>query len=200
MSVLPYQEIQKRIRADNLIVKGDLDKCLGPASYELRIGSIQLIEGGTETVLKPGEEFVMKPAASVLIGTVEEVHLPDDLAGMLFLKSSLGRAGYIPWSQGYVDPGYKGSLTIVLHNFAGKIQLFSGHQKICHLVFVKLTAKTTNPYDGEYSGSTGATGTKQKGPLVIGSSGLQLLTTALGTAGEEAVRTVVSEGIKKALE
>lgn len=174
--------------------------CLGPATYELRIGSIQLIEGGAETVLKPGEEFVMKPAASVLIGTVEEVNLPDDLAGLLFLKSSLGRAGYIPWSQGYVDPGYRGSLTIALHNFAGKIQIFEGHQKICHLVFIKLTSKTQNPYEGLYSDSRGATGTKQKGPIVIGSSGLQLLTNALGIAGDETLRTAVSEGIKKVWE
>jgi dCTP deaminase len=200
MSILPYQEILKRIKTDKLISLGDVDKCLGPASYELRIGSIQLIEGGTETVLKPGEEFVMKPAASVLIGTVEEVDMPDDLAGLLFLKSSLGRAGYIPWAQGYIDPGYKGSLTIALHNFAGKIQLFSGHQKICHLVFHQLTAKTTNPYDGEYSGSRGATGSKQKTPIVVGSSGLQLLSAALGIAGEEAVKTTVSEVIKKAVE
>lgn len=200
MSILPYQEIRKRIKDDKLLVDADLDNCLGPASYELRIGSIQLIEGGSDTVLKPGEEFVMKPAASVLVGTVEEVRLPPDLAGILYLKSSLGRAGYIPWSQGYVDPGYSGSLTIVLHNFAGRIQLFSGHQKICHIVFFKLTEATTNPYDGEYSGSTGATASKQKSPIVIGSSGLQLLSAGLAIAGETAVKAVVKEGVKKAFE
>jgi dCTP deaminase len=181
MAILPHQEIQERIETDHLIVNGDLGECLGPASYELRMGSIRSIEGGTGTVLRPAEEFVIKPGASVLIGTVEEVHLPDDLAGMLFLKSSLGRAGYMPWSQGYVDPGYKGSLTIALHNFAGAIKIFSAHQKVCHLVFVKLSAKTTKPYNGPYSGSTGATGTKEKGPMVIGSSGLQILTNARET-------------------
>jgi deoxycytidine triphosphate deaminase len=104
MSILPYQEIQRRIKADGLIHGADLDSCLSPASYELRIGSIRPIEGESERKLAKGEEFVMKEGASVLVGTLEEVRLPDDVAGFLFLKSSLGRSGYVPWSQGYVDP------------------------------------------------------------------------------------------------
>jgi deoxycytidine triphosphate deaminase len=178
MAILPYQEIQERIKADNIITNAHIGECLGPASYELRVGSIRSIEGGAATVLKPDEQFVIKPGASVLIGTLEEVHLPGDIGGLLFLKSSLGRAGYIPWSQGYVDPGYNGSLTIALHNFAGAIKIFSGGQRICHLVLLQLKAPTTKPYTGPYTGSIGATGTKEQGPIVIGaSSGLQIVTS-----------------------
>ena len=196
MSILPYQEIQRRIKADGLIHGADLDSCLSPASYELRIGSIRPIEGESERKLAKGEEFVMKEGASVLVGTLEEVRLPDDVAGFLFLKSSLGRSGYVPWSQGYVDPGYNGGLTIALHNFAGKLQLFAGHQKICHIVFVKLTAPTTNPYDGEYSGSTGATASKDRTPIVISPAGFQLISKAFGTVGDETLRAIVDEGVR----
>lgn len=194
MSILPYQEIQNLIKTKKLITNADLDKCLSPASYELRIGSVKDFGGGEETKLDVGQRIVMEPGASALIGTLEEVHLPSDIAGFLYLKSSLGRAGYIPWSQGYVDPGYRGSLTIALHNIAGKLQLFEYNQKICHLVLMKLTKATSNPYDGEYSGSTGATEAKQKPPIVIGASGV--LARTLGIAGEAALKTAVEEGVK----
>jgi dCTP deaminase len=125
MSILPYQEIQKRIDENQLVTNANKDSCLGPASYELRIGSLRLFaEGSAEQKLETGQKFVMEPGASALIGTLEEVRMPADVAGFLFLKSSLGRSGYIPWSQGYVDPGYKGSLTIALHNLAGKLLTF----------------------------------------------------------------------------
>lgn len=197
MSILPYQEIQKRIDADQLIANANKNLCLGPASYELRIGSVrQFTEGAPEQKLESGQKFVMEPGASALIGTLEELRMPADLGGFLFLKSSLGRAGYIPWAQGYVDPGYKGSVTIALHNVAGKLQLFEHAQKICHVIFVKLTAETTNPYQGEYADSKGAVASKQKPTIVISASTNPLLAKVLGIAGEEAFKTVVDEGIK----
>jgi deoxycytidine triphosphate deaminase len=169
VTILPYQE--RNPNADQsekaTAAQRGYRYCLGPASYELRIGSVRGFDGGQETILEAGRKFVMEPASSALIGTVEEIRMPADLAGLLFLKSSLGRSGYIPWSQGFVDPGYTGSLTIALHNVAGKLQLFEGHQKICHLVFVKLTKATSNPYAGEYKDSVGATEAKQKPPIVI---------------------------------
>lgn len=198
MSILPYQEIQSLIKTKKILAKADPDKCLGPASYELRIGSVKSFGGGEEIKLEVGQKILMEPGSSALFGTYEDVHLPADVAGFLYLKSSLGRSGFIPWSQGYVDPGYRGSLTIALHNIAGKLQLFEYRQQICHLVLVKLTKATNNPYDGEYSGSTGATEAKQKAPIVIGASGV--LGRVLGIAGEEAVKTVVQEGIKTVIE
>jgi dCTP deaminase len=199
MSILPYQEIYRRIQAGELLNNANADLCLGPASYELRIGSVKSFADAHDQKLEAGQKFVMEPGASALIGTLEEVRMPPDLCGFLFLKSSLGRSGYIPWSQGFVDPGYKGSLTISLHNAAGKLQLFEGHAKICHLAFMKLTAETTNPYESEYQGSKGATGSKQKPPIVISSSG-QLLGKIFGAVGDEAVRAVVDEGVKALIE
>jgi hypothetical protein len=64
------------------------------------------------------------------------------------------------------------------------------------VVFVKLTKETSNPYEGEYTDSKGATGSKQKPTIVISASSNPLLKKVLGIAGEEAFRTVVDEGIK----
>jgi len=51
--------------------------------------------------------------------TLEWVELPDDLVARLEGKSSLGRLGLLIHSTaGYVDPGWKGNLTLELSNVA----------------------------------------------------------------------------------
>ena len=60
--------------------------------------------------------------------TLEWVELPDDLVARLEGKSSLGRLGLLIHSTaGYVDPGWKGNLTLELSNVANlPIALYFG--------------------------------------------------------------------------
>lgn len=187
MSVLPYQEIKKLISDKKLVEGGDLESCLGPASYELRIGSALDVMSKTEHVIPVGQEFAIKPQSRILIGTVETVKMPADLCGELSLKSKFGRKGFLPWSQGYVDPGYQGKLTISLINMSPYPEILSGGQKICHIIFHQLKAATQKPYDGEYNGSSGATDAKGGGILVIG--------TRLFAAGVGGLVSGVAEGL-----
>ena len=63
------------------------------------------------TLVEPkGEEpFVLHPGEFVLGSTLEVVTLPDDLAGRLEGKSSLGRLGLLTHSTaGFIDPGFTG--------------------------------------------------------------------------------------------
>ena len=55
---------------------------------------------------KEGEPFVLHPGEFVLGSTLERCTLPDDLAGRLEGKSSLGRLGLLTHSTaGFIDPG-----------------------------------------------------------------------------------------------
>jgi len=74
------------------------------------------------------EPFVLHPGEFVLGQTLEWVELPDDLVARLEGKSSLGRLGLLIHSTaGYVDPGWKGKLTLELSNVATlPIALYSG--------------------------------------------------------------------------
>jgi dCTP deaminase len=170
MSTLPYQEIKKLIEQKKLVEEADLNACLGPASYELRIGSAMSLIDRVEHRIDVGVEFAIKPESHLLIGTVETVNLPADLCADLSLKSKFGRGGFLPWSQGFVDPGYRGKLTISLINMSPHPKIFSGGEKICHIVFRQLKAPTQKPYDGEYNRSSGPTGPKGSGILVLGTS------------------------------
>ncbi len=55
------------------------------------------------------EPFVLHPGEFVLASTLEVVTLPDDIAGRLEGKSSLGRLGLLTHSTaGFIDPGFSG--------------------------------------------------------------------------------------------
>jgi len=163
--ILSHQEIRALI-AEKQSLEGSDPNCVGPASYELRIGSFR--QGQTTIPLNEGEDVAITPGGFVLLGTMEKINFDNTIAGTLVLKSSFGRQGLMSWSQGFVDPGYSGKLTIALHNLSGALFPISGGQKICHLIFMKLNAPTELGYAGPYKGSMGATpAAKSRGLITI---------------------------------
>ena len=98
----------------------------------------------------PTEPFILHPGEFVLGSTYEFVTLPDDVAARLEGKSSLGRLGLLTHSTaGFVDPGFKGHVTLELSNVATlPIKLWPG-MKIGQLCFFKLTSPSEHPYGSE---------------------------------------------------
>ena len=97
---------------------------------------------------------------------MENIELPDDLVARLEGKSSLGRIGLLIHSTaGYVDPGWKGRLTLELSNVANLPVTLYKDMKIGQLSYLRLTTKVDNPYGSEnlnskYQGQTGAMGSQ----------------------------------------
>lgn len=110
----------------------------------------------------PGEPFVLHPGEFVLGSTLEVCTLPDDLAGRLEGKSSLGRLGLLTHSTaGFIDPGFSGHITLELSNVANlPITLWPG-MKIGQLCLFRLTSPAENPYG---SAATGSKYQGQRGP------------------------------------
>jgi dCTP deaminase len=100
------------------------------------------------------EPFVLHPGEFVLGQTLEWVELPDDLVARLEGKSSLGRLGLLIHSTaGYVDPGWKGKLTLELSNVANlPIALYFG-MKIGQISFLTLSSAVERPYGSKGLGS-----------------------------------------------
>ena len=100
------------------------------------------------------EPFVLHPSESVLGQTLEWVELPDDLVARLEGKSSLGRLGLLIHSTaGYVDPGWKGKLTLELSNVARlPIALYCG-MKIGQISFLEMSSPVDRPYGSAGLGS-----------------------------------------------
>ena len=101
-----------------------------------------------------GEPFILHPGEFVLASTYEVVQLPDDVAGRLEGKSSLGRLGLLTHSTaGFVDPGFDGHVTLELSNVATlPIKLWPG-MKIGQLCLFRLSSPAEHPYGSAVYGS-----------------------------------------------
>ncbi len=101
-----------------------------------------------------GEPFMLHPGEFVLASTYEVVSLPDDIAGRLEGKSSLGRLGLLTHSTaGFIDPGFSGHVTLELSNVATlPITLWPG-MKIGQLCLFRLSSPAEHPYGAERYGS-----------------------------------------------
>ena len=112
--------------------------------------------------VEPNEAFVLHPGEFVLGSTFEFVSLPDDIAARLEGKSSLGRLGLLTHSTaGFVDPGFRGHVTLELSNVATlPIKLWPG-MKIGQLCFFRLSSASERPYG---SGPSGSRYQGQRGP------------------------------------
>ena len=97
-------------------------------------------------ILQPGD---------FLLGTTEEyIEICDALAARVEGKSSLGRAGLIPHAAaGFIDPGFKGRITLEISNLAPlPIRLCKG-MKIGQIAFLPLSSKAARPYGSKGLGS-----------------------------------------------
>ena len=100
------------------------------------------------------EPFILHPGEFVLGSTYESVALPDDVAARLEGKSSLGRLGLLTHSTaGFIDPGFRGHVTLELANVATlPIKLWPG-MKIGQLCFFRLSSPAEHPYGSQKYGS-----------------------------------------------
>ncbi|MDA2963414.1 MAG: dCTP deaminase [Actinomycetota bacterium] len=122
--------------------------------YSVIDPSIEQAELTREVIADRDEPFILHPGEFVLASTYEVITLPDDIAGRLEGKSSLGRLGLLTHSTaGFIDPGFSGHITLELSNVANlPVKLFPG-MKIGQLCLIKLSSPAEHPYGSEKYGS-----------------------------------------------
>ena len=146
------------------------DTLVQPSSVDVRLDSLFRVFNNTRythidpaqqqdeltSLVEPadGEPFVLHPGEFVLGSTLELCTLPEDLAGRLEGKSSLGRLGLLTHSTaGFIDPGFSGHITLELSNVANlPITLWPG-MKIGQLCILRLTSPAEHPYGSARAGS-----------------------------------------------
>lgn len=122
--------------------------------YSVIDPSIEQPELTREVVAEGDEPFILHPGEFVLASTYEVITLPNDIAGRLEGKSSLGRLGLLTHSTaGFIDPGFSGHITLELSNVANlPVKLFPG-MKIGQLCLIRLSSPAEHPYGSEKYGS-----------------------------------------------
>ncbi|WGI17686.1 hypothetical protein [Methanonatronarchaeum sp. AMET-Sl] len=140
MSVLSEAKVLEKINNDELLIKPFSSDCLQPASYDLRVDQDYVLEG------------------HCLVSSLETVGLPMDVAGLIRMRSTFGREGVF-LSGGYIDPGYKGDITLCLFNAGEPVEIEEG-EGIAQIIFFEVIGETGG-YDGKYQNSCGVIGSKR---------------------------------------
>lgn len=118
---------------------------LNPAGIDLRVDR--------SLVLKPGEQ--------TLVATAERVELSEKLVGILHLRSSLAREGIVA-SLALVDPGFRGQLTVSLHNAGDRLVSLRKGERFIQLSLLRLGMPATHAYVGKYQNSRGVVKSRRK--------------------------------------
>ena len=170
-SVLSDATIRELIESGRIVIDPFDPSMIQPASVDIRLGNsfrvfhnhrIQSIDLGnpprdlTEHVEIDDDDgtFVIHPGEFVLGRTQEWVEIPDDVVCRIEGKSSIGRLGLVVHATaGFVDPGFKGTLTLEIANFNSVPIVLRPGLFICQLSFMALDRAAERPYGHPELGS-----------------------------------------------
>ncbi len=169
--ILSDKTILKMLEEKSLNITPLSKEQIQPASVDIRLGNtFSIVEDTFRGVINLENEikyktitsdtYTLLPNQFVLATTMEYFDLPNDLTAFVEGRSSLGRLGLFIQNAGWVDPGFKGEITLELYN-ANRcaIELRAG-RRVGQLVFAKMDNIALNPYNGKYQGQKGATGSR----------------------------------------
>jgi dCTP deaminase len=161
----------RQLLAQGTLIVGPIEPDqIQPASVDVRLGNEFLVFRNhtcevidpfdkpadlmEKVAVLPGNAFVLHPGEFVLGTTLEAVGLPDDLVARVEGKSSLGRLGLlIHATAGFVDPGFRGQVTLELSNVATLPIKLWPRMKIGQFSFHKIDKPVERPYGHPELGS-----------------------------------------------
>ena len=168
--LLSDRDIRAEVQSGRVRIEPYDEEMIQPSSVDVRLDRFfRVFENHKYSVIDPSVEqgeltravevgakefFILHPGEFVLASTYEVITLPDDLAGRLEGKSSLGRLGLLTHSTaGFIDPGFSGHITLELSNVANlPVKLFPG-MKIGQLCLIRLSSPAEHPYGSALYGS-----------------------------------------------
>lgn len=169
--ILSDRTILKMLDEKSLVINPVTKEQIQPASVDIRLGNTFSVVDDTPSNIITLESqisyktittdtYLIMPGEFVLATTMEYFELPDNLTAFVEGRSSLGRMGLFIQNAGWVDPGFKGEITLELYN-ANRcaIELKAG-RRVGQLVFAEMDDTALNPYNGKYQGQLGATGSR----------------------------------------
>jgi len=138
---------------------------LGSCSVDLHLGNIfrvfnhtktpyldpqdpkTLVDVTSEVKIAEGEAYTLHPSEFALGMTQEYIEMPDDLAGRLEGRSSIGRLGVIVHSTAAnIDSGFRGNITLELANMGMIPVMLRPGMRICSISFETLSSPSEVPY------------------------------------------------------
>jgi dCTP deaminase len=166
VTILSDGTLRKRLMSGSLGVSPVAVSAVQPASIDLTLGeSLLTLPYGVTIDPEADQSELWQPVPlrtdgrwwigghRLYLGAVAEcIRVPDDCLGLLSGVSSLGRMGLqIHVTAGWVDPGFRGHLTLELVLIGQAMYLRPG-MRVAQLGLLKLDYAAERPYAGRYAG------------------------------------------------
>lgn len=154
MSVLCDWEIRTLCNGGGAVSPFSME-FINPASIDVRLGKHLMIERPHEPDLRlidiseytEENPYLLKAGEFVLAETLEKFRIPDRISAQFVLKSSRAREGYQHLLAGWIDPGYRGRLTLEIKNIRKyhELPLYQG-MRIGQIVFHHMSQVPVKSY------------------------------------------------------
>ena len=161
--LLSDKSIKEAVDSKRIVIEPWDESLLQPASVDLRLGKKlrvfrnsrvpyidvkqELADLTEEMEIDEVNPFFLHPNEFALGVIFERVCLPRDIAARLDGKSSLGRLGLLVHSTaGWVDPGWRGHLTLELSNVSGVAITLYYRMKVSQISFLQLATPAQHAY------------------------------------------------------
>lgn len=96
-----------------------------------------------------GQDLELAPGQTALASTIEAFYMPHDVCGLVLDKSSYARV-FLGAFNTFIDPGFRGGLTLELVNLGTETVTIKQGDPICQIRFDWLDEPTDRPYVGKY--------------------------------------------------
>ncbi|MDA1060207.1 MAG: dCTP deaminase [bacterium] len=169
--ILSDKTLKAMLKSGELVVDPIDEQSIQPASIDCRLGdNFLVVEQNQMHVITldseikyrehNGPSIIIPPLSFLLATTQEYIEVPDNVTSFVEGRSSIGRIGLFIQNAGWVDPGFKGRITLELYNASSlPIKLEAG-KRICQLVFCSMDQKAENPYRGKYQNQRKTVGSR----------------------------------------
>lgn len=166
--ILSDISINTLLETKELIIDPIISKQIQPASVDLTLCDHFYFFDETKNHIvsmeKPmvykkvkSKTILMPPKSFLLASTVERIKLPNNIAGFVEGRSSIGRLGLFIQNAGWIDPGFEGTLTLELFNANNLPFELKAGRRICQLVLSTMKNPSSKGYQGKYKGQKGVT-------------------------------------------
>jgi len=173
--ILTDRDIKLALEHQEINIEGVKDPYIGPASVDLHLDNrarysyshtAEKIDTSIDNDHLFGtddgwEKLMLLPGAFYILSTIEVIGLNSQHAGFVHGRSSLARLGLNIHMAGFVDPGFKGNITLEVTNFTNLPIVLHKGMRIGQIVFMKAMTPAAMPYnlkyDSKYHGQSGPT-------------------------------------------
>lgn len=152
--ILSDGTIRKQMRMKRIVIEPEPhDWQLQPASVDLTLAG-EFMNPFDDTSYTHQDYFNIAPGECVLGTTVQRIEVPTDMVARVEGKSTWGRRFItIHATAGFIDPGFRGQVTLELTNLSKMVQPLPVGSAIAQVSFMWVDQPVVRPYGTPALGS-----------------------------------------------